>query len=71
MRKTRIVTASIALIAASLLTSGAALAGKGKNPATYICAELIEMDIEYVPQYVYWLDGFNCAGDPEYGAEVE
>jgi hypothetical protein len=71
MSKTRIVSASIALIAACLLAPGAALADKGKNPATYTCAELIEVDVEYVPQTVYWLDGFNWAGDPVYDADVE
>jgi hypothetical protein len=70
MSKTRIVIASIALIAACLVASGTALADKGKNPATYTCAELIDVEIEYVPQMVYWLDGFNWAGDPEYDAEV-
>ena len=71
MSKTRIVSASIAVIAACLVASGAALADKGKNPATYTCAELVEVDIEYVPQIVYWLDGFNWAGDAEYNAEVD
>jgi hypothetical protein len=71
MSKTKIVSASIALIAACLVASGPALAGKGKNPATYTCAELIEVEIVDVPQVVYWLDGFNWAGDPEYDAEVE
>jgi hypothetical protein len=68
MNKTKIVSASIALIAACLVASGAALADGGKNPATYTCAELIEVDIVEVPQVVYWLDGFNWAGDPEYDA---
>ena len=36
-----------------------------------MCAELIDAEIEYVPQLVYWLDGFNWAGDPEYDADVE
>jgi len=71
MSKTRIISISITLMAACLMASGAALAGKGKNPATYTCAELIEVEIEYVPQMVYWLDGFNWAGDPEYDAEVD
>jgi hypothetical protein len=71
MSKTGIISTSITLIAACLMASGAALAGKGKNPATYTCAELIDVEIEYVPQMVYWLDGFNWAGDPEYDAEVE
>ena len=71
MSKTRIIAASIALIAACLVASGAALADKGKNPATYTCAELIDVEIEDVPQVVYWLDGFNWAGDPEYDSEVE
>ena len=71
MSKTKILAASIALIAVCLLASGAALADKGKNPATYTCAELVEVDIVDVPQMVYWLDGFNWAGDPEYDAEVD
>ena len=71
MSKTRIVSASIALTAAWLFASGVALADKGKNPATYTCAELIEVDIVDVPQVVYWLDGFNWAGDPQYDAAVE
>lgn len=71
MSKTMAISASIALIAACLLASGVAFAGKGKNPATYTCAELIEADIEDVPQIVYWLDGFNWAGDPEFDADVE
>ena len=71
MSKTRIVSASIALTAACLVASGGALADKGKNPATYTCAELIEVDIVEVPQVVYWLDGFNWAGDAEYDADVE
>ena len=69
MSKTRIVSASIALTAACLFASGVALADKGKNPATYTCAELIEVDIVDVPQVVYWLDGFNWAGDPQYDAQ--
>jgi hypothetical protein len=60
----------IALLSTALLASSAALAGSGKNPATYTCAELIEVDIEDIPQVVYWLDGFNWAGDPEYDADV-
>ena len=71
MSKTMIVSVSIALIAACILASGVALADKGKHPATYTCAELIEVDAEYVPEYVYWLDGFNWAGDPVFDAEVE
>jgi hypothetical protein len=71
MSKTRIVFVSIALIAACLLASGVALAEKGKNPATYTCAELIEVDVEEVPQVIYWLDGYTWAGDPVYDADVE
>ena len=41
MSKKKTVSISIALIAACLLVSGVALAGK--NPATYTCAELIEV----------------------------
>ena len=67
MNKTR--TVSIILIAACLLVSGVALAGK--NPATYTCAELLEVDIDYVPQGIYWLDGYNWAGDPVFDADVE
>jgi hypothetical protein len=67
MSKTR--TISVALIAACLLVSGVALAGK--NPATYTCAELIEVDVDYVPQVVYWLDGYNWAGDPVLDEDVE
>jgi hypothetical protein len=70
-KTTRIVSASIAVIAACLVASGAALADKGKNPATYTCAELIDVEIVDVPQVVYWLDGFNWAGDPVYDADVE
>jgi hypothetical protein len=70
MSKTKFVSASIALIAVCLLSSGVALAGKGKNPATYTCAELVEVDYVDVPQMVYWLDGFNWAGDAEYDAGV-
>jgi hypothetical protein len=70
MSKTKFVSASIALIAVCLLASGVALADKGKNPATYTCAELVEVDIVDVPQIVYWLDGFNWAGDPEYDEAV-
>ena len=69
MSKTRTVSISIAVIAACLMVSGVALAGK--NPATYTCAELIEVDVEYVPQVIYWLDGYNWAGDPVLDAEVE
>jgi hypothetical protein len=71
MSKTMIVSALMVLIAACLLASGVALADKGKNPATYTCAELIEADVEYVPELVYWLDGFNWAGDPVYDAGVD
>jgi hypothetical protein len=67
MSKTR--TISIALIAACLLVSGVALAGK--NPATYTCAELLEVDVDDVPQVIYWLDGYNWAGDPVFDADVE
>ena len=71
MSKTGIISTSITLIAACLMASGAALAGKGKNLATYTCAELVDVEIEYIPQMVYWLDGFNWAGDAEYDAEVD
>ncbi len=57
MSKTKTVSICIALIAARLLVSGVALAGK--NPATYSCAELLEVDVDYVPQVIYWLDGYN------------
>ena len=70
MSRVRIVFISTALAAACLLVSGVALADK-KNPATYTCAELIEVDVEEVPQVVYWLDGYTWAGDPVYTEEVE
>jgi hypothetical protein len=69
MTKTRTVSICIALVAACLLVSGVALAGK--NPATYTCAELLEVDVDYVPQVVYWLDGYTWAGDPVYDEDVE
>ena len=67
--KAKTATVSSALIAACLLVSGVALAGK--NPATYTCAELIEVDVDYVPQVIYWLDGYNWAGDPMLVEDVE
>jgi hypothetical protein len=70
MSKTTIVSASVAVIAVCLVASGVALADKGKSPATYTCAELIDVETDEVPQIVYWLDGFNWAGDPEYDAAV-
>jgi hypothetical protein len=71
MIKTMIISASIALMATCLLASGVALADKGKHPATYTCAELIEVDVEYVPETIYWRDGYNWAGDPVYDEEVD
>jgi hypothetical protein len=41
--------------------TGAAGAAK-KNPATYTCAELISLDVEYIPHAIYWIDGFHTAG---------
>jgi len=67
--KSRVVSISVALIAACLLVSGVAMAGK--SPATYTCAELLDVDVDYVPQVVYWLDGYNWAGDPMLEEDVE
>ena len=67
--KSKTASISIALIAACLLVSGVAMAGK--NPATYTCSELLEVDVDYVPQVVYWLDGYNWAGDPMLEEDVE
>jgi hypothetical protein len=47
--------------AGPLSVTGAAGAAK-KNPATYTCADLISLDVKYIPHTIYWIDGFHSAG---------
>ncbi len=62
----------ITFLSTALLASSTVLAASGKsNPATYTCAELIEVDIDYIPQVVYWIDGYNWAGEEEVGVGVD
>ena len=54
--------ATIVFLSSAVATPVGADAHK-KNPATYTCAELIALSVDYIPAAVYWIDGYTASGE--------
>ena len=50
-------------LAGALNTGFAAQGTPQKSPQEYTCGELLVTDFEYVPEIVYWHDGWNAKTD--------
>jgi len=61
--KSSLIVLATALCAAGLLTSSANATSNQstpkKSPQNYTCEDLLTTDFEYVPEIVYWHDGWN------------
>ena len=54
--------ATIAFLGSAVVSPVGADSDK-KNPATYTCAELIELSVDYIPAAIYWIDGYTSSGE--------
>ena len=46
-------------------------AGTPMDPAETTCQELVGTEVEFLPQIIYWIDGFNSHGDARATVDTE